>query len=416
MTHISPTVYVFWTILSVALFGFLVSHLWKFDRFKSLRWDFEKRNGAFKRIMTYCYLTSVPTLIAYSMGMMVIKYKEGFVLIPGHGIVPKPYQLWSPQNVKWIHPLYMLLSVAWALEIVSHLEELCFWLFLVNLAPYSSWFSSIQFKIWVVGSVCSLVGLPLLTWFTREDPLKSEPITMMAGSIGSGLVTFCSLRVLWLFPAFIKRVRRAGGEPEVVIRLTVFKDLNISRTFFRFIFVISFLIISADGITRETHVNENAFATDLLATAGAIGLVVSSMFTLLIFFPRSIGREAGYTARTSFVGRRASMQLEPIVYSDRRGASRAPQVLPFTINQTRNVVVLDNDPLDPSSKSEQEKESRTWTSDTVPPPGASQPDPAPFHGPTITAHPYPSPPLVQAETLPPILKNYSSPINIVEDE
>jgi len=44
-------------------------------------------------------------------------------------------------------------------------------------------------------------------------------------------------------------------------------------------------------------VNESAFWTDLLAMLGAIGCIVSSIITLLIFFPRSIAKEAGYKPR-----------------------------------------------------------------------------------------------------------------------
>lgn len=298
MTHTSPATSALWAILSTILFCYLVTHLWKFDRFQCVKWN-RGNSGAFKRVMTYSYLTSVPLLMLYSITMTVIKYQEGYVAIPGYGIVPKPYQLWTHPQRNWIEAIYIAFSVAWALEIVSHLEELCFWLFLINVgAAQTSWFRSIHFKCWVVGSLAAITGLPILAVFTRENPLKCEAWTIFAGSIGSLLITLWFLRVLWLFPAFLRRVKNEGAEPEVVVRLSTFHELNIIRVVFRFMFVLPLLTLSADGIkANHNHINENPFWTDLLAMLGGIGCIVSSIITLLIFFPRSIAKEAGYKPR-----------------------------------------------------------------------------------------------------------------------
>ncbi|CAE6515353.1 unnamed protein product [Rhizoctonia solani] len=275
MTHTSPATSALWAILSTILFCYLVTHLWKFDRFACVKWN-RGNSGAFKRVMTYSYLTSVPLLMLYSITMTVIKYEEGYVAIPGVGIVPKPYQLWTHPQRHWVEAIYIAFSVAWALEIVSHLEELCFWMFLINVgAAQTSWFRSIHFKCWVC-----------------------EAWTIFVGSIGSLLITIWFLRVLWLFPAFLRRVKNEGAEPEVVVRLSTFHELNIIRVVFRFMFVLPLLTLAADGIKpTHNHVNESPFWTDLLAMLGAIGCIVSSIITLLIFFPRSIAKEAGYKPR-----------------------------------------------------------------------------------------------------------------------
>ncbi|CAE6383914.1 unnamed protein product [Rhizoctonia solani] len=298
MTHTSPATSALWAILSTILFCYLVTHLWKFDRFACIKWN-RGNSGAFKRVMTYSYLTSVPLLMLYSITMTVIKYEEGYAAIPTVGIVPKPYQLWTHPQRHWVEAIYIAFSVAWALEIVSHLEELCFWLFLINVgAAQTSWFRSVHFKCWVVGSFLAITGLPIIAVFTRENPLKCEAWTIFVGSIGSLLITLWFLRVLWLFPAFLRRVKNEGAEPEVVVRLSTFHELNIIRVVFRFMFVLPLLTLAADGIKpHHNHVNESPFWTDLLAMLGAIGCIVSSIITLLIFFPRSIAKEAGYKPR-----------------------------------------------------------------------------------------------------------------------
>ncbi|QRV84359.1 transmembrane protein [Ceratobasidium sp. AG-Ba] len=309
MTHTSPATSALWSILSVILFCYLVTHLWKFDRFACVKWN-RGNSGAFKRVMTRTIL------MVYSITMTVIKYDEGYAVFPGVGIVPKPYQLWTHPQRTWLTAIYIMFATAWALEIVSHLEELCFWLFLINVgAAQTSWFRSIHFKCWVVGSLAAVVGLPVLAVFTRDNPLKVGYLYLSRddddfdyvnsakpGRSSPGRSALCSspsgFSVLWLFPAFLRRVKNEGAEPEVVVRLSTFHELNIIRVVFRFMFVLPLMTLAADGIKpSHNHVNESPFWTDLLAMLGAIGCIVSSIITLLIFFPRSIAKEAGYKPR-----------------------------------------------------------------------------------------------------------------------
>jgi len=64
---------------------FLLFHLWSFDRFKCLKWNSGPYSGAFKRVMTYSYLISIPLIMAYAIGFAVIKYSEGFILLKSVG-------------------------------------------------------------------------------------------------------------------------------------------------------------------------------------------------------------------------------------------------------------------------------------------------------------------------------------------
>ncbi|OSC96164.1 hypothetical protein PYCCODRAFT_297874 [Trametes coccinea BRFM310] len=65
-------------------------------------------------------------------------------------------------------------------------------------------------------------------------------------------------------------------------------------------FTLPLLVLALDGIIGVSHpVNRNLFLTDFFIMIAGIGCFVSSMITLLIFFPRSIVREAGYKPRLS---------------------------------------------------------------------------------------------------------------------
>ena len=51
--------------------------------------------------------------------------------------------------------------------------ELCFWLFLTNTrSAQQDWFRSKFFYIWVIGSVCAITYMPVVTALGRDDPLK----------------------------------------------------------------------------------------------------------------------------------------------------------------------------------------------------------------------------------------------------
>ncbi|KZT05431.1 uncharacterized protein LAESUDRAFT_230296 [Laetiporus sulphureus 93-53] len=309
MCHTSPPTLLSWAVLSVLLGAFLLFHLWRFDRFRCLRWNNGPYSGAFKRIMTYTYLTSIPLLVIYSVGFCALKYKQGYVDVAFYGIIPTPYELWPEKDQRWIFPLYMLFSFAWGLEMVTHLEELCFWLFLVNASSVQQdWFRSAYFKIWAGGSIVAVIYMPIITIVARHDPLKSEAYSFIAGSIGSLLLTVLFMPVLYMFPKFLRGLKTQRVDVNTIVRLTTFNELNRIRVFFRFLFCAPLLILGIDALTTHERVNHNEFGTEFLAFVAGIGCMVSSGITLVIFFPRSIHNEV-YARNAS---RDKSQQLHTI--------------------------------------------------------------------------------------------------------
>ncbi|KAJ7647903.1 hypothetical protein FB45DRAFT_782868 [Roridomyces roridus] len=302
MSHTSPATYLVWLIVSCILLSFMVFHLWSFDRFKCLRWN-SGQNGAFKRVMTYSYLLSLPLITTYALGYTIIKYKEGFIALEDGTVVAKPFEMWPQSSRHAIFPLTLIFSIGWSMEMISHLEELCFWLFLVNSGSVQqNWFRSVYFRTWVVGSCVAVLYMPLLTIFTRDDPLKCEAYTFLGGSLGSLSVTLWFTPILWAFPAFLNSLKSEGVDIATIVRLTKFHEYNMIRIAFRFIFVVPLLILGADGITPHTHINESMLWTDFLTMISAFGVSVSSALTLVIFFPRSI--EGEIAARESIKSQR----------------------------------------------------------------------------------------------------------------
>jgi len=227
------------------------------------------------------------------VGFAVIKYKEGYAFLPSVGVIPNPSQNWAPLSKAFIFPLTLCFTFAWALEMVTHLEELCFWLFLVNAnSGRQDWFASFYFKIWITGSITAVLYMPLVTIFTRSDPLKNEACTFLAGSLGSLCLTIWFMPILWSFPTFLDNLRSEGVDTATIVRLTKFHELNTIRVLFRYLFTIPLLVLGVDGVRPHEHtINENPFWTDCLTFIAAMGCVISSGITLIIFFPRSVEGE-----------------------------------------------------------------------------------------------------------------------------
>ncbi|KAI0731547.1 hypothetical protein C8Q72DRAFT_233727 [Fomitopsis betulina] len=296
---ISPSTYLTWATLSVLTGLFLLFHLWKFDRFKCLRWSNGPYSGAFKRIMTYTYMVTVPLLMIYSIGMTVISYKMGYIDIPTYGVIPLPVALWPEPYRGMFFPFNLIFSIAWSFEIVTHLEELCFWLFLVNAGSVQQdWFRSFYFKVWAMGSVMAIVYMPVITIVTRSDPIKNVAVTFLAGSISDLILNLNNLTVLFKFPRFLRDLKSEGVDMGTIVRLTTFHELNYIRIIFRFLFTVPLLILGVDGVTSALKVNMSMFASEFLAFLGGIGCLVSTALTLVVFFPRSVSTEIKFKEAT----------------------------------------------------------------------------------------------------------------------
>ncbi|KAF9222467.1 hypothetical protein BS17DRAFT_783745 [Gyrodon lividus] len=293
----SPTVFLLWSILSCLFFSFLVFHLWNYDKFKCLRWNQSGRQpGAFKRFMSYTYIASLTCLVTFDVPFTTFKFQEGYMLEPTGKMVPVPLEDFSHSRKQWLLPLLLILSIAWACELVTHLEELTFWLFLQNQGPTTRlWFKSGEFKLWRWGTLVAMLGMPLTTFVSRTELDLCLAWTLLVGSSASTATTLGFLYVLSRFPAFIYRVKEDGAAPNVVVRLVLFFHLNCARIVFRFLFSVPLFVLALDGVQGPHTINSSQFWPDLLLMLGGIGAFISSAITLLIFFPRSLTEELGYT-------------------------------------------------------------------------------------------------------------------------
>jgi len=306
MSNGSPTAFLSWAMLASLFLAFLLYHLWSYDRLRCIKWNAGRQPGAFRRLMTYSYLGSTPLLIIFGVGITVLKFKEGFVVFSDDEVLPKPPDLWSKRNQHVLLALFFIFSIAWALEQVTHFEELAFWLFLLDQGPEKrDWFTSWEYRLWSICCVVAILGMPLTTLVARHDIVTVDAWIFLVGALSSSTTNVLFIYVLVRFPVFLRHVKAEGADPVVVVRLATFYELNLVRIVFRFAATLPMLVLAVDGIRGSHAINRSLFWSDSLLMVSATGQFISSLITILIFFPRSVTTENGYrphVASTTTVG------------------------------------------------------------------------------------------------------------------
>ncbi|KAL4079325.1 hypothetical protein J3A83DRAFT_4154711 [Scleroderma citrinum] len=303
----SPTAFLLWSLLACLFYCFLIFHLWNYDRFKCLRWgEASRRPGAFKRVMTYTYVAALTLLVIFGSAYTLLKFKEGGCILQLSPVTSRPLEMYSPSSRKWVLPLLFVFSAAWSCEL--HHTELTFWLFLQNQGPRTRvWFDSWEFKLWLWGSILAIFGMPLTTVVARQKLDVCLAWILVVGSSASTLETLSFIFVLVRFPAFIRKVKDDGAAPNIIVRLVYSYQLNCGRIVFRFLFSVPLLTLGIDGVQGSHPINMSSThghfmllkeIPDFLMMLAGLGCFVSSGITLLVFFPRSLITELGYTITT----------------------------------------------------------------------------------------------------------------------
>ncbi|KAJ7072904.1 hypothetical protein C8F01DRAFT_1105651 [Mycena amicta] len=374
MSNGSPSAYLLWALLAVSFFIFMLIHIWSYDKFKCLRWDSGRQPGAFKRVMTYSYFATVPLLMLFSVAMTSLKYKEGSLLLDGK-ILPTPLDRWQQYHLRWMLPLYFVLSIAWAFELVTHLEELTFWVFLLHQGPKKrEWFSSWEFRAWYIGSMIAIMGMPLTALLKRHHLETTDAWIFAAGASAGTFTTMCFLYVLWNFPRFIRSVKAEGAVPDVVVRLSTFYHLNCIRVVFRFLFTVPLLTLGLDALVDQRfRVVASPFWSDILLMTGGIGCFISSAITMLIFFPRSITSESGYKAHVSPNSKDRAAVTTPLPDYERHDSPPSPKSLhSFSRSPPPQPFGFDGAVSPPLGDSEAQLQRYYTSSNARPPSGATR--------------------------------------------
>ncbi|WWD21603.1 hypothetical protein CI109_106089 [Kwoniella shandongensis] len=291
MCHETPTSQFLGSLITIFGSWFMAWHIYKYDKGRCLVLT---RKSAFRWIIVWMFIVAMVLFMIYTVTLTYIKYDEWYTVLPtaeGHTeIMPTPFTRWSSGRQKLVSTCYQLLSAALALNLSIHCEETLYWAYLIGTIrrrDSKSWFSSVNFKLWVGFCVFSMALLFGVANIETKHLIQMERNVIFAGATTASVLLIGSVWLTLVFPGFIQESRRQGANPDVIARLQFFKELNELRTLFRFLYVACLLAVSGDGFTRETPVNTHPFSLDLLFIAGFFFVFISNSFSLMILLPRN---------------------------------------------------------------------------------------------------------------------------------
>ncbi|KNZ44103.1 hypothetical protein VP01_950g4 [Puccinia sorghi] len=182
--HYSPQIVLLEAITCALMLLFYCWHSWHYDRLqpmflwkrsvKTTRAELDPTNS-FHLIMRFIYLICLPISIVQAAMIAYVKYQVGYLPVERGGELfiifsvlcrvcsdrvalrlrveivigfPVPYTSWAPNHIRLIYVSYYLKALGWLGEGIVHLEELAFWVFLINLKATSPpWFKSVFFRV-----------------------------------------------------------------------------------------------------------------------------------------------------------------------------------------------------------------------------------------------------------------------------
>ncbi|KAG0197180.1 translational elongation factor EF-1 alpha [Mortierella sp. NVP41] len=205
----------------------------------------------------------------YDIGSARLKYIEGFWTNPKtHEIQSKPAQAWTEDNMVHVEPLYYTLACSLSLQNCAFFLLQAFWSYISKSVTKSSFMSSFEFKVYVVGSCGALVVFPTVQYLFRNDFVYREVVPHLIFCILLFTTGVLGLRVHFRLVALIKSASEMLNETtlNVLEKLEYFKDMNVILTFSVFACAFSLGIVAGDGISPNPKIAGNKLASDLLIT------------------------------------------------------------------------------------------------------------------------------------------------------
>ncbi|WWD19005.1 hypothetical protein CI109_103462 [Kwoniella shandongensis] len=274
---------------------FMIWHIWHFDRFRCMLYS---RDDWFRAVMCHILFWSVICFLVYTWINVHVIYSEYWVFIPQiNKTIVSPWQLWSEGHQRlWRIGLYVM-SAGWGFLQGVHLEEFLYWGYLIKSirtpgGPKTSWIGSGFFKIWVALFVSAFALLLGSVHIETHNLDIMRCYLFLIGSCMSILLAVASVVLCVIFPSFLRTVKRQGATFEVLERLYFFAEINQIRTVCRIVYSICFIILSADGFTKEKKINSTAFWPDVLFLCGQFGLFSATVLSVVVLLPRNMSSES----------------------------------------------------------------------------------------------------------------------------
>ncbi|KAI9347905.1 hypothetical protein BD770DRAFT_413511 [Pilaira anomala] len=217
-----------------------------------------------------------------------VKYEEGFVEI--HGIIiTKPEFLWTEADRNLVTPTDYSLCVGFSLQIGTLLLLQCFWKYLANLVARARFMSSKEFKFYIIMTIVNIILFPVLQYnFTREiyNYTYREIMPQLVYGCELLLISFLGGVSHFRFKKLLSNSQHQNDSQFITTRMKYFQDLNMLLSISLFIFSMSFIILSGDGLTVKKSINRSKFWADLFICNINILIIVIWTMVILILHPK----------------------------------------------------------------------------------------------------------------------------------
>ncbi|KAF9573342.1 hypothetical protein EC968_008610 [Mortierella alpina] len=294
-----------------------------------------------RSIVTLLLVIAKPLQISYDVGISMIKYEEGFAVIPGTDrIVGRLSNDWAQSHQDRAEILDYILACAMALLTSIFFLLQSFYHYISKSVTKSSFMSSFEFRLNIVCSLIVIAVFPLIQYLFRNNHALREAAPQMAFSVVLLIIGILGVRTHFRFQSLLKVAMLTISESTqgVVEKLEYFKDMNKILTGAMFGTGISLGIASVDGLMPHPVIARHKFASDFLVTNLNFFEFIIWVTLVMIFYPRRSGvgnvfgsSSGGSVSRTAPHASRQAQQLKSVHDNSHSNNSkdRPPSHVPY---------------------------------------------------------------------------------------
>ncbi|KAL1932730.1 hypothetical protein VTP01DRAFT_8408 [Rhizomucor pusillus] len=361
MTHLSDFSFLQRAVSLSYLYLWLIYRVWTLDRFQCLR-PSRFRQGELKSIVTLLIFFMLPFQLLYDITSCKIKYEEGFANIFGH-VFTKPETMWTKADKELVIPTDYSLCVGFSLQTGTLLLLQCFWNYLANSVAKASFMSSKEFLFYIVWTCVSIIMFPVLQYnFSRDiyNPTYKEIMPELVYGIELFFIAILGFISHFRFEKVLANSRESNNAQSITNKIRYFQELNLMLAIVVLDCAVSFIILSADGLTGRKYLNAHKFTADLLICNINVTILLVWFIVILIFHPKPIAQAGGSSLQQpahdflqsakpldGFSGTTAGMVIQPSqASSDYLHYTESAITVPIS-NHYSNANVLTMGPLPP---------------------------------------------------------------------
>ncbi|KAG1043124.1 hypothetical protein G6F55_012346 [Rhizopus delemar] len=209
--------------------------------------------------------------------LLRVKYEEGFVQIaPGH-IITKPELLWTKADKDIIIPTDYSLCIGFSLQTQVNNER-------------AKFMSSNEFKIYIAWTIVNIILFPVLQFnFSRNiyDFTYKEIMPQLVYGIELLIIAMLGVVSHFRFKRLLKNLKHEINGVFMTSRIQHYQDLNIVLSMTLFLFSISMVTLTADGLTQTKRLNQSKFYADFLICNVNVLMAAIWVPVILILHPKN---------------------------------------------------------------------------------------------------------------------------------